>query len=185
MPRKSIPRERLPALQKSYDQLCVWLNYDPSNRPSVRRLLDSSYVKPFFREYRRDFLETTSSYDHPTVQCTELYRWCMATNAFVDPKYATSSGVSSNKKDWTPLDHAARFLVRVLRFSWENDGEWSSGKFDPEHDEDGEGELEFYQVWAILQYLQAEWEAANVEDWEMERVAGMLEDFGEMMTSRL
>jgi hypothetical protein len=60
--------------------------------------------------------------------------------------------------------------VRVLRFSWENDGDWSSGKFDPEKDVDGEGELEFYQVWAILQYLQAEWEAANVEDWEMERL---------------
>ncbi|KAJ8131706.1 hypothetical protein O1611_g1918 [Lasiodiplodia mahajangana] len=77
--------------------------------------------------------------------------------------------------------HAARFLVRVLRFSWENDGEWSCGKFDPDNDEDGEGELEFYQVWAILQYLQAEWEAANVDDWEMERLTGMFTE----MTSRL
>ncbi|KAI3330301.1 hypothetical protein F4824DRAFT_478745 [Ustulina deusta] len=182
MPRKSIPRERLPALQKSYDQLCVWLNYDPNNRHSVRRLLDSSHVKPFFREYRRDFLEV--AHDHSTVQCAELYHWCISTNAFVQPKYANSE-VQSSKKDWTSLDHAARFLVRVLRFSWEHDGEWSSGKFDPDNDEDGEGELEFYQVWAILQYLQAEWEAANVEDWEMERLAGMLEDFGVMTTSRL
>ncbi|TGJ82487.1 hypothetical protein E0Z10_g6265 [Xylaria hypoxylon] len=179
MPRKSIPRDRLPALQKSYDQLCVWLNYDPNARHSARHLLDSSYVKPFFREYRRDFLEVRHGY--PAVQCAELYRWCISTNAFMQPKYV-SSEAQSNKKDWTLLDHATCFLVRVLRFSWENDGEWSSGKFDPDNDEDGEGELEFYQVWAILQYLQAEWEAANVEDWEMERVAGM---FTEMMTSRL
>jgi hypothetical protein len=61
--------------------------------------------------------------------------------------------------------------VRVLRYSWENDGEWSSGKFDPGDDEDGEGELEFFLVWAILLYLQAEWEAANVEDLEMERLS--------------
>lgn len=62
--------------------------------------------------------------------------------------------------------------MRVLRFSWENDGEWSTGKFDPDDDEDDEGELEFYQVWAILQYLRAEWEATNLDDWEMERLAG-------------
>lgn len=56
----------------------------------------------------------------------------------------------------------------VLRFSWENEGEWSNGEFDPHNDEDGQGELEFFQVWAILQYLHAEWEAANLDDWEME-----------------
>ncbi|KAI1163827.1 hypothetical protein F5B18DRAFT_302242 [Nemania serpens] len=178
MPRKNIPRERLPALQKSFDQLCVWLNYDASTRHSARGLLDSNYVKPFFREYRRDFLELAHGH-HAVVQCTELYRWCISNNAFVQPKY--TSPEMESKKDWTPLDHAARFLVRVLRFSWDNDGEWSSGKFDPDNDEDGEGELEFYQVWAILQYLRAEWEAANLDDWEIERLAGMFAE----MTSRL
>ncbi|KAH8165097.1 hypothetical protein CIB48_g3165 [Xylaria polymorpha] len=181
MPRKTIPRDRLPALQKSYDQLCAWLNYDASTRHFVRHLLDSSYVKPFFREYRRDFLEVFHGDAAAGVPCAELYNWCASTNAFAQPKYADSK-IPSNKRDWTALDHAARFLVRVLRFSWENDGEWSSGKFDPDNDGDGEGELEFYQVWAILQYLQAEWEAANVDDWQVERVAGM---FTEMMTSRL
>ncbi|KAI0551199.1 hypothetical protein F4679DRAFT_144649 [Xylaria curta] len=179
MPRKTIPRDRLPALQKSYDQLCVWLNYDTSTRHFVRHLLDSGYVKPFFREYRRDFLEVYQGDE--SVQYAEVYRWCDSMDAFVKPKYADSK-IPSNKRGWTPLDHATRFIVRVLRFSWENDGEWSRGKFDPGNDPDGEGELEFYQVWAILQYLQAEWEAANVDDWEVERVAGM---FTEMMTSRL
>ncbi|KAI1109594.1 hypothetical protein F5Y14DRAFT_455858 [Nemania sp. NC0429] len=164
MPTKNIPRERLAALKKSFDQLCVWLNYDASTVHSARRLLDGSYVKPFFQEYRRDFLEPTHG-QHAAVQCAELYRWCASNDAFAQPKYAGSE--IKSKKDWAPLDHAARFLVRVLRFSWEHDGEWSSGKFDPENDEDGVGELEFFQVWAILQYLQAEWETANLEDWEI------------------
>ncbi|KAI0429467.1 hypothetical protein F5Y09DRAFT_310326 [Xylaria sp. FL1042] len=182
MPRQSIPLERLPELQESYDQLCERLNYDLNSRHSVRYLLNSSHVKPFFREYRQDFLEVTN--DYSVVQCTELYRWCISTNAFLQPKY-TDPVIQSNKKDWTPIDHAARFMVRVLCFSWENGGEWSSGEFDPDNDVDGDGELEFYQVWAILQYLQSEWVAANVEDCEVERLAGMLEDFSVMMPSRL
>ncbi|KAI2641334.1 hypothetical protein GGS21DRAFT_369395 [Xylaria nigripes] len=179
MARKTIPRERLQALQKSYDQLCVWLNYDNSTKHGTRRLLDSSYVKPFFREYRRDYLEV--SHSRPPVQCADLYHWCVTVNAFAQPQYANAD-VVSNKRDWTPLDHATRFLVRVLRFSWQNNGEWSSGNFDPEHDEDGENDLEVYQVWAILQYLQAEWEAANVDDWEVDRLASI---FSDKMTSRL
>ncbi|KAI3319562.1 hypothetical protein HD806DRAFT_548129 [Xylariaceae sp. AK1471] len=179
MAKKTIPRERLPALQKSYDQLCVWLNYDTNTKHFARHLLDSGNVRPFFREYRRDFLEVARG--RQAVQCAELYSWCISTNAFVQPKYA-SSEIQLNKKDWTALDHAARFLVRVLRFSWENGGEWTSGKFDLNNDEDGEGELEFYQVWAILQYLQAEWEAANVDDWEMEHLTKM---FTESLASRL
>ncbi|KAI1172637.1 hypothetical protein F4777DRAFT_601340 [Nemania sp. FL0916] len=179
MARKVIPRDRLPPLQKSYDQLCAWLNYDTSTRHSARVLLDSSYVKPFFREYTRDFLEP--AHGHAAVQCAELYGWCVSTDAFLQPKYASSEMQSNSKKDWTPLDHAARFLVRVLRYSWENDGEWSSGKFDPANDDDGEGELEFFQVWAILQYLQAEWEAANVDDLEMERLSEIFPE----TTSRL
>ncbi|KAI8623426.1 hypothetical protein F5Y19DRAFT_458588 [Xylariaceae sp. FL1651] len=173
MAKTPIPRERLAALQKSYDKLCTWLNYDTESKQLARHLLDSDQVKPFFREYRRDFLETT--HDHPDVQFAELFRWCISTNAFVQPKYA-GSAIQPNKKDWTALDHAARFVVRVLRCSWENGGEWSSGKFDPDNDEDNEGELEFYQVWAILQYLQAEWEAANVEDWEIEHLTRIFTD---------
>ncbi|KAI1824083.1 hypothetical protein F4861DRAFT_549015 [Xylaria intraflava] len=179
MARKTIPRERLQALQKSYDQLCEWLNYDSSTKHAARRLLDSRYVKPFFREYRRDYLEAAQV--RSPVPCGELYHWCITANAFAQPQYA-SAEMTSGKKDWTPLDHATRFLVRVLRYSWQNNGEWSSGRFAPNDDEDGENELEVYQVWAILQYLQAEWEAANVDDWEVDRLALI---FNDMMTSRL
>jgi hypothetical protein len=91
----------LPALQKSYDQLCVWLNYDSSTKHSVRRLLDSGYVRPFFREFRRDFLEVAR--DRPAAQCAELYSFCISTNAFVQPKYA-SSDIQPNKKNWTALE---------------------------------------------------------------------------------
>jgi hypothetical protein len=101
MAKKSIPRERLPALQKSYDQLCLWLNYDTDTKHLARRLLDGGNVRPFFREYRRDFLEATR--DHRAVQCAELYSWCIATNAFAQPKYA-SSEMQPNKKDWTALE---------------------------------------------------------------------------------
>lgn len=103
MPRKTIPRDRLPALQKSYDQLCAWLNYDASTRHFVRHLLDSSYVKPFFREYRRDFLEVFHGDAAAGVPCAELYNWCASTNAFAQPKYADSK-IPSNKRDWTALE---------------------------------------------------------------------------------
>lgn len=99
-PKKTIPRERLPALQKSYDELCVWLNFDGSTKQGARQLLDSSFVRPFFREYRRDFLEVAG--DHEAPQLAELYGWCVETNAFHQPKYVRLE--KPNKKNWTALE---------------------------------------------------------------------------------
>ncbi|KAI1326214.1 hypothetical protein F5Y16DRAFT_400581 [Xylariaceae sp. FL0255] len=181
--KPSIPRERVAALQKSYDQLCMWLNYDASSKQHVRHLLDHEYVRPFFREYRRDFLEVVKNQGHRpgAISFEDLFDLCTSAKAFTQHKYVASAK-QVNKKDWSARDHAARFVVRVLRHSWENDGDWTCGKFDPDTDEDGENELELYQVWAILQYLQAEWEAANSEDWEVERLGRM---FTESLGSRL
>jgi len=122
MAYRPIPRERLPALQKSYGQLCEWLNLE--NEHLTRRLLDGRYVRPFFEEYCRDFLSlrvsspsSFSSHYNPTptpthnhshnylssvVKCNDLYRWCISTNAFAQPKYADKDAV--NKNGWTSLE---------------------------------------------------------------------------------
>lgn len=221
MTNRSIPRERRYALQQGLEQLAVWLNYDDTTKHFVSHLLSSEYVRPFFREYRRDYLEpaaaaaasssplscstpssgvvgtgantttttTTTTTKITTIEgvgCDELFRWVRDKNAFHQPKYYASSSSSNgsnhrhnshshhhslNKKGWTPLDHAARFVVRVLRFSWDNGGEWSHGRFDPDDDE---SDLEFYQVWAVLRYLQAEWEAANLEAWDPDSLMATL-----------
>ncbi|KAI1373324.1 hypothetical protein F4677DRAFT_430090 [Hypoxylon crocopeplum] len=159
---KRISPERLADLRRMYDCLCEWLNFDDDTKPFVRQILDSDFVKPFFREYRREYLEVAT--EIADIDYNELFQWCRSTNAFDMPKYWSSKAPS--KEGWTALDHGTRFLVCVLRFSWENGGEWTHGKFDPDNDQDLESETEFYQVWAILQYLQADWEAANLKGWD-------------------
>lgn len=186
----SIPRERRQALQQGLEQLTEWLNYDSGTKHYVRNLLNSEFVRPFFREYRRDYLEAADPVED--IGCDELFGWVRETAAFRQPKYcapdlssvssSSSSPKTSRKEGWTALDHAARFVVRVLRFSWDNGGEWSHGRFDPDSDEDGESDLEFYQVWAVLRYLQAEWEAANLEAWDADGLTAM---FASLAVSRL
>ncbi|KAI1383728.1 uncharacterized protein F4822DRAFT_417390 [Hypoxylon trugodes] len=173
--KKSIPQERLPALQQIYDTLCFYLGFYDDEKHMVRQILDSEFVKPYFKEYRRDYLEITTQLED--IDCDELFGWCRSVNAFASPRYTSSS---PNKEGWTALDHAAHFLVHVLHFSWQNDGEWTHGKFDPDNDQNIESDTEFHQVWAVLRYLQAEWEAANMEGWE---VSGLDETFANLLSS--
>ncbi|KAI0892097.1 hypothetical protein F4806DRAFT_287046 [Annulohypoxylon nitens] len=175
---KATPRERVPALQQVYDTLCFYLGFYDDEKHLVREMLDGDFVKPFFREYQRNYLEVTPQIED--ISCDELFTACRSTNAFALPKYASPR--IPNKEDWTSLDHAIRFVVRVLRFSWENEGEWTHGKFDPDNDQESESDTEFHQVWAILRYLQAEWEATHMEQWE---VSGLNETFTTMLSSRL
>ncbi|KAI0880521.1 uncharacterized protein GGS22DRAFT_82393 [Annulohypoxylon maeteangense] len=174
---KAIPRERITALQQVYDTLCFYLGFYDDEKHLVREILDGDFIKPFFEEYRHDHLEVASQVED--IDCDELFRLCRSTNAFALLRYASSA--VSNRGGWTALDYALRFVVRVLRFSWENEGEWTHGRFDPDNDQDSESDTEFYQVWAILRYLQAEWEAANVEQWE---VRNLCETFTNMLSSR-
>ncbi|KAI0380009.1 hypothetical protein F5Y04DRAFT_258104 [Hypomontagnella monticulosa] len=175
---KVIPCERLPVLQQIYDTLCLYLGFYDDEKHLVRQILDGDFIKPFFKEYQHDYLEVTL--DLEDIDCDELFRWCRSANTFVSPKYTSSA--APNKGEWTVLDHAARFVVRVLRFSWVNDGAWTRGKFDPDDDPELETDKEFHQVWAILRYLQAEWEAVNIEEWE---ATGLNESFTTMLTGRL
>ena len=177
---RSIKRERRRALQRGYEQLCEWLNYDDETKHYVQHLLNGEYVAPYFQEYREDYLDAA---DVPVVEeigCDGLFGWICDRDAFNQPKYCASLSSkkwNGSKKGWTALDHATRFVVQVLNFSWKNGGEWDHGQFDlpgtrrddntADSDESGN---EFYQVWAILRYLQAEWEAANIDDWEPDRM---------------
>ncbi|KAL7629803.1 hypothetical protein AAE478_001326 [Parahypoxylon ruwenzoriense] len=161
-PGGTIPRERIAPLQQIYDDLCMRLNTDDETKNVASQILSSDSVQPFFKEYRRDYLEVIMDLEH--VGCNELFGWCRSTDAFTSPKYTDPK--VPDKAGWIALDHAARFLVRVLRFSWDNGGEWDHGKFDPDNDQNLESDSEFYQVWSILRYLQIEWEAANLEEWE-------------------
>ncbi|KAI1653806.1 hypothetical protein F4813DRAFT_373527 [Daldinia decipiens] len=175
---KAIPRERLLALQHAYDTLCIYLGFHDDEKHFLRQILDGDFISPFFAEYQRDYLEAEVEIED--VDCDELFRWCRSKNAFALPKYVSSK--TPSKGNWTALDHAARFLVRALRFSWENDGEWTHGKFDPDNDQDLESDREFHQVWAILRYLQIEWEAANIDEWGGDSISETLAD---MLSSRL
>ncbi|KAI1488533.1 hypothetical protein F5X96DRAFT_645073 [Biscogniauxia mediterranea] len=156
MGKKKIPPERLMELQEKYEDLCMVLNFNDETKHHVRHLLNSEFVKPFFREYRRDYLEATEVIDDVNTQ--DLVVWCISKGAFKKSEYASPK--MPDKRNWSVLDHAARFLVRVLSFSWEHGGEWSHGAFDPKHDD---CELEIFQVWSILRYLQEEWEAEHLE----------------------
>ncbi|KAI0015743.1 hypothetical protein F4780DRAFT_762560 [Xylariomycetidae sp. FL0641] len=171
MAKPSIPSERRAQVQQMYNELTEWLNYDDHSKHFVRQLLDSDLVKPFFHEYEQHYLE--QSEEIAEVDCNELFRHCITTSAFKNTKYiGTHSAAKKKKEGWSALDHATRFAVQVLSFSWANGGEWTCGEFNPGDDET---DNEFHQVWAILRYLQFEWEAANLDDWEPDGVTEMLE----------
>ncbi|KAI1092178.1 hypothetical protein F5B19DRAFT_228333 [Rostrohypoxylon terebratum] len=176
---EAIPREKVPALEQVYDTLCFYLGFYDDEKHLVRQMLDGDFVKPFFMEYRHDYLEVAPQIED--IDCGELFALCRSTNAFALPKYA-SPRTPADKEDWTSLDHAIHFVVRVLRFSWENEGEWTHGRFNPDNDQGAESDTEFHQVWAILRYLQAEWEATHMDQWE---VSGLNEIFTNMLSSRL
>ena len=176
--RYSIPRERRQALQQGYNLLCEYLNYDDQTKHYVRPLLDGAFVDPFFQEYCQDYLEASSTSVIEDINYNELLSWMRNSDAFAQSRYsaeARSGGWSGSKKGWTALDHATRFVVRVLSYSWKNKGEWDSGHFEYPSGNGAdnssgidESDRELHQVWAVLRYLQAEWEAANLEAWEMD-----------------
>ncbi|KAI1814392.1 hypothetical protein GGS20DRAFT_548875 [Poronia punctata] len=188
--------ERLPALKKNYDQLCVWLNYDEETQSLARQFIDGDYIKPFFVEYIEDFLDVDDDDDDedertPVIGFQELWDWCINTNAFSQAKYrggkdivlgkGMGRGVPARKgrmgnrakRGWGVYDHAANFVIRVLRCSWEYDGEWDHGEFDPA---DLDFELEFFQVWAILAYLQVEWQASQLDDYEIDDLTRVFDE---------
>ncbi|KAI8957182.1 hypothetical protein F5Y11DRAFT_103032 [Daldinia sp. FL1419] len=174
----AIPRERVLALHQAYETLVLYLGFHNDEKHFVRQILDGDFIGPFFAEYRRDYLEAQAELED--IDCDELFRWCASGNAFTQHKYVSSK--APNKGGWTSLEHATRFLVRVLRHSWENHGEWTHGRFDPDNDQDLEGDREFHEIWAILRYLQMEWEAANIDEWEG---GNLSETLSNMLSSRL
>ncbi|KAI5861532.1 hypothetical protein GGS23DRAFT_598312 [Durotheca rogersii] len=180
--RAAIPPSRAEALRPVFDSLCAWLNFSDETKHQVRPgILHGDHVAPCFREFRRDYLEPAAAAAAGSgaapalahVRCEELERFCRETGAFGLPAYAAAR--RPPKHGWTAVEHAARFVVRVLRRSWEEGGEWTHGRFGPpaaadDDDPDLAAESDFVQVWAVLRYRQAEWEAANLEHWDVERL---------------
>ncbi|KAI0482070.1 hypothetical protein GGR56DRAFT_168320 [Xylariaceae sp. FL0804] len=199
--------EQRAVLERSWTQLLGFLNFDAAHGDDghhARGILDGDFVRPFWDEYRRDYLEplllrrrrqllrqhqhqhhhrhhhhhhhkssrksknsssgdtdadtTSTMIEH--VACGDLRLHCVRRDAFArrSPYAAERLPGGNGKRGWTAADHAARFVVRVLRRSWARGGEWTCGRFDPR---DPDCDLEFFQVWASHCFLQMEWEAAN------------------------
>ena len=117
----------------------------------LQRLLDGPSVAPFFQEYRRDYLESPDVAEIEEIRYEELSYYMREKNAFAEPRYNVEASSKEwkakwdgSKKGWSALDHATRFVVRALGYSWthqrkpssegggEGDGEseWSSGHFE-------------------------------------------------------
>jgi hypothetical protein len=171
-------RSRVKAIQRSFELLCQYLNFGDDDREAgqVQNMLCSDYVQPFFEEYAGDYLMLAEGIEE--IELHELVAWCQENNAFQSKRYSycpSESGagvaVAVDKSGWGALDHAARFAVQLLQYSWVHNGAWSHGSWDPNSDE---GDIEFWQVWMILRHLQAEWETANLEDWTEESLEKMI-----------
>lgn len=164
MGHTSLPCGRTPTLDRVFDLLCQYLNfgddYPGSGKAYLRYFLTSKYVRPFFDEYVRDYLTQADEIEDIGLQ--EVADWCRLEGAFNSPTFFSRR--TGSKRGWARLDHAARFIVQALRYSWANNGPWSHGSW--EASADGEEEVEFWQCWLVLRYLQAEWEAANLDDWD-------------------
>ncbi|KAF7522811.1 hypothetical protein G7054_g12004 [Neopestalotiopsis clavispora] len=166
------------AIQRSFNLLCDYLNLGGEGTEAgtgglVRRVLRSSYVRPFFEEYTRDYLEAAAAvaHHHHHHQSTDLgeeegggdnnddddgyeceledidYYALRATlarrHAFRSGRFAGRGPVAS-KAGWSATDHAARFVVQTLRYSWRHGGPWDHGCWDLDSEE---SDLEFWQVW--------------------------------------
>ncbi|KAK7956674.1 uncharacterized protein PG986_005896 [Apiospora aurea] len=170
----------------SFKLLCQYLNYgdDARSRNQVYLTLRSAHIRPFFEEYARDYLMEAEYVEDIGLEA--LLEWCKRKDAFRAKKYTssmattTSRSSNSNKKSssrhppappakkvsWSALDHAARFVVQTLQFSWRNPGGyWSLGRCDLNSvsASDSEDGTEFWQAWLVLRYLQSEWEAENLD----------------------
>lgn len=169
----------------SFKLLCQYLNYedDARSRNQVYLTLRSAYIRPSFEEYAQDYLMEAEYVEDIGLEA--LLAWCKRKDAFRTKKYtgslATTTSRSSKKSSnrhppastaaakkagWSALDHAARFIVQVLQFSWKTPGGyWSLGRCDLDKvsDSDSEDGTEFWQAWLVLRYLQSEWEAENLE----------------------
>lgn len=132
------------AIQRSFSLLCDYLNFGDdfaTGAPGlVRHVLRSPFIRPFFDEYTRDYLAEADVVED--IDYHALESLCRRKDVFRSKPYSTRGTV--DKSGWTALDHAARFVVQTLKYSWRRDGPWSHGKWDPESDE---GDVEFWQVW--------------------------------------
>ncbi|KAI1851594.1 hypothetical protein JX265_012324 [Neoarthrinium moseri] len=162
------------AIQRSFELLCDYLNFggdlDTTAGGLVRHVLRSPYIAPFFDEYTRDYLMEAEEVEDIDYQA--LQSFCRMKNAFQSKNYAHRSAV--DKSGWCALDHATRFMVQALQYSWRKDGPWDHGQWEPESDD---GDVEFWQVWMVLRHLQAEWEAANLEEWSEDGLNEMFRQF--------
>ena len=73
METHSIPNKRLDILKRCYEELCERLNYsdDAKIKRYMSRLLRSEWFQPFFREYKRDYLEAMLVIED--ISCTALF----------------------------------------------------------------------------------------------------------------
>ncbi|KAI0173224.1 hypothetical protein GGR52DRAFT_571734 [Hypoxylon sp. FL1284] len=162
----TIPEERQADLEALFDEMLMCFNDIEDPQSYARQLLQGPFVRPFFQEYQRDYLDGREHLEEIT-QPGELARLCDEWDVFEHPAYKEDA--APDKSSWSVKQHTARFIIRVLHFSWRNGGRWKRGswKYDRTYDIHGESDIEFFEVWGVLRYLQVEWEAANLVHWDV------------------
>lgn len=108
--------------------------------------LESDGVDPFFREFRADYLS-----DYTYAPEADFNEAMGAFSANEGNRYAEAD---PDKRDWTAVDHYARFMVQVVWYALSNPSPW-----------DGAGEPELAMVgnvlYEVLKYLTKVWWDAN------------------------
>jgi hypothetical protein len=136
---------RTQCLQRSFNLLCEYLNSGDDSAAGgtaglVKRVLRSALVRPFFDEYKWDYLmkvDETEDIDFHSLQSS-----CSKKGAFKSARYSRRGPVDKSK--WGAFEHAARYMVQTLQYSWgKREGPWDQGEWDPESDD---GDVEFWQV---------------------------------------
>lgn len=147
-----------------------FLNCDAAAAELEARLTRGPAIRPFFDEYARACLQPARARGAAAaaVDFHALVEWSRFRNVFNKAAFTQPApALGAPPARWTPLDHAARFVVRVLRYSWHHAADdpaafWSAGACDlAAVADDPDADLEFWQAWLVLRYLQAAWEKAH------------------------
>lgn len=115
--------------------------------------LDSDGVKPFFREFRQDYLADNTNADEPDFHQVMLA--IGASDALGAAGLNRYTAFAPNKQNWATKDHFARFHTQVKRYALRNYSSWPGA---------AEQDLSILgnELFEVLLYLVRKWRSANL-----------------------